>query len=203
MPGQCLRVALACADGGDDGQAWPVNPITSVSTSVSWMFICTSVFCMRCIQLACSASNASRWRATARTTHTSSVGRNAARKIPGSSAFAATGSPARRSCARARTSSAGHRPSKPSSRAVPKPRTQPFAQGRGWMTAYGQLDSRPDVNRPHRLLICHARALVTRKHHLQRCQYQRRLRAASRFQSVPPKFVAPRQEETSLPHVEP
>jgi hypothetical protein len=36
--------------------AWPVMAITSVSTSVSWMFICTSAFCMRSTQLAWSAT---------------------------------------------------------------------------------------------------------------------------------------------------
>ena len=62
--------------------AWPVWPITSLITSVSWMFICTSAFCMRCTQLACSVSSTSRWRATARITHTSAPGRNAARSNP-------------------------------------------------------------------------------------------------------------------------
>ncbi len=54
----------------------------SVSTSVSWMFICTNAFCMRCTQLACSVTNTSRWRATARTTQTSPTGRQAARRNP-------------------------------------------------------------------------------------------------------------------------
>jgi hypothetical protein len=37
---------------------------------------------MRCTQLACSVSSVSRWRATARSTHTSALGRQAARSSP-------------------------------------------------------------------------------------------------------------------------
>jgi len=40
--------------------AWPVAPITSVSTSVSWIFICTSAFCMRCTQPANSTHSLKR-----------------------------------------------------------------------------------------------------------------------------------------------
>jgi len=62
--------------------ACPLWPITSLRTSVSWIFICTSAFCMRCTQLVCSATSTSRWRATARTTQTSAAGRQAARSSP-------------------------------------------------------------------------------------------------------------------------
>jgi hypothetical protein len=62
--------------------ACPVAPITSLITSVSCRFICTSAFCMRCTQLACCVSSTSRWRATARIVHTSAEGRNAARSNP-------------------------------------------------------------------------------------------------------------------------
>jgi hypothetical protein len=87
-------------------------------TSVSWMFICTSAFCIRCTQLACSMSSTSRWRTMARTTHTSSAGRQAARRKPRLMSFCSHWQSCTSLLRPGNTSSAGHRPARPSGRAA-------------------------------------------------------------------------------------